>query len=198
MQDFTDEWVQRDHELIEGIRSSDPERVRLAQCLYIRMYNQRLFRRVRAFAVGDANAEDLCQEAWLTALRKLRAGEYRPQPGRTSFAWLTGIGHNKVRTWHRSVFREERRIRNAQRHEPQPEPEPGPDDVVLSQQRAERVRRALQVLTHTQRLAITKWCVNGIYEVAEKRRLAAAATRALKQLRKLLDEEESTDVTQSK
>src|SRR5262245_49233760 len=108
MQDFTSElWIARDHELVEGIRSLDARVARPAQQLYVAAYSQPLFGRVRAYALGDANAEDLCQETWLTALRKLRAGQYQSRADRCSLGWLINIGFNKVRTWRRTVFREQ-------------------------------------------------------------------------------------------
>src|SRR5690606_3461075 len=54
----------------------------------MRRYNRRLFRVVRAVVRDDAEAEDLCQEAWLRAYRSL-AGLHN---GSAFASWLAKIG----------------------------------------------------------------------------------------------------------
>jgi RNA polymerase sigma-70 factor, ECF subfamily len=81
-------------------------------------------------------ADEVVQETWLTAVRRLRAFD----PGRGSFAaWLRGIAANVLR----NQLRRERR-----RRPPAPAPSANgtPEDDLERRDRAERVTRALAAL----------------------------------------------------
>jgi len=77
--------------LVEQARAGDPA---ARQRLY-RQHVQRVFRTVRGMLRSDAEAEDVTQDAMLTALTSL--DRYSPRSGTRFAAWLTTIAVNTTR-----------------------------------------------------------------------------------------------------
>jgi RNA polymerase sigma-70 factor, ECF subfamily len=83
-------------ELVGLARAGD----RVARQRLYRQYVGRVFRTVRGTLRSDAEAEDVTQDAMLTALTSL--GRYSPRPGTRFVAWLAAIA---VNTMHRRFRR---------------------------------------------------------------------------------------------
>jgi RNA polymerase sigma-70 factor (ECF subfamily) len=83
-------------ELVDLARGGD----RVARQRLYRQYVARVFRTVRGTLRSDAEAEDVTQDAMLTALTSL--GRYSPRSGTRFVAWLTTIA---VNTMHRRFRR---------------------------------------------------------------------------------------------
>jgi RNA polymerase sigma-70 factor (ECF subfamily) len=83
-----EEVVQR---LVEQARAGD----RAARQRLYRQHVQRVFRTVRGLVRSDAEAEDVTQDAMLTALTSL--DRYNPRSGTRFAAWLTTIAVNTTR-----------------------------------------------------------------------------------------------------
>ncbi len=83
-------------ELVNLARAGD----RVARQRLYRQYVGRVFRTVRGTLRSDAEAEDVTQDAMLTALTSL--GRYSPRSGTRFVAWLTTIA---VNTMHRRFRR---------------------------------------------------------------------------------------------
>jgi RNA polymerase sigma-70 factor (ECF subfamily) len=77
--------------LVEQARAGD----RAARQRLYRQHVQRVFRTVRGMLRSDAEAEDVTQDAMLTALTSLN--RYSPRSGTTFAAWLTTIAINTTR-----------------------------------------------------------------------------------------------------
>ena len=77
--------------LVEQARAGD----RAARQRLYRQHVQRVFRTVRAMLRSDAEAEDVTQDAMLTALTSL--DRYSPRSGTRFAAWLTTIAVNTTR-----------------------------------------------------------------------------------------------------
>jgi RNA polymerase sigma-70 factor (ECF subfamily) len=82
--------------LVDSARAGD----RAARQRLYRQYVGRVFRTVRGTLRSDAEAEDVTQDAMLTALTSL--GRYSPRSGTRFVAWLTAIA---VHTMHRRFRR---------------------------------------------------------------------------------------------
>ena len=78
-------------ELVERARAGD----RAARQRLYRQHVQRVFRTVRGMLRSDAEAEDVTQDAMLTALTSL--DRYSPRSGTRFVAWLTTIAVNTTR-----------------------------------------------------------------------------------------------------
>ena len=78
-------------ELVERARAGD----RAARQRLYRQHVQRVFRTVRGMLRSDAEAEDVTQDAMLTALTSL--DRYSPRSGTRFAAWLTTIAINTTR-----------------------------------------------------------------------------------------------------
>ena len=78
-------------ELVERARAGD----RAARQRLYRQHVQRVFRTVRGMLRSDAEAEDVTQDAMLTALTSL--DRYSPRSGTRFAAWLTTIAVNTTR-----------------------------------------------------------------------------------------------------
>jgi len=114
--------------LVEQARAGD----RAARQRLYRQHVQRVFRTVRGMLRSDAEAEDVTQDAMLTALTSL--DKYSPRSGTRFVAWLTTIAVNTTRR----RFRRRRPELTATGELPEvasAEPELG-DDVDLVRQRA--------------------------------------------------------------
>jgi RNA polymerase sigma-70 factor (ECF subfamily) len=77
--------------LVEQARAGD----RAARQRLYRQHVQRVFRTVRGMLRSDAEAEDVTQDAMLTALTSL--DKYSPRSGTRFVAWLTTIAVNTTR-----------------------------------------------------------------------------------------------------
>jgi RNA polymerase sigma-70 factor (ECF subfamily) len=77
--------------LVEQARAGD----RAARQRLYRQHVQRVFRTVRGMLRSDAEAEDVTQDAMLTALTSL--DRYSPRSGTSFAAWLTTIAVNTAR-----------------------------------------------------------------------------------------------------
>jgi RNA polymerase sigma-70 factor, ECF subfamily len=77
--------------LVEQARAGD----RVARQRLYRQHVQRVFRTVRGMLRSDAEAEDVTQDAMLTALTSL--DRYSPRSGTRFAAWLTTIALNTMR-----------------------------------------------------------------------------------------------------
>jgi RNA polymerase sigma-70 factor (ECF subfamily) len=77
--------------LVEQARAGD----RAARQRLYRQHVQRVFRTVRGMLRSDAEAEDITQDAMLTALTSL--DKYSPRSGTRFVAWLTTIAVNTTR-----------------------------------------------------------------------------------------------------
>jgi RNA polymerase sigma-70 factor (ECF subfamily) len=77
--------------LVEQARAGD----RAARQRLYRQHVQRVFRTVRGMLRSDAEAEDVTQDAMLTALTSL--DRYSPRSGTRFAAWLTAIAVNTTR-----------------------------------------------------------------------------------------------------
>jgi hypothetical protein len=86
--DPSDDALERERKLVNGIRSRDPKINGAAHRAIFKAYNRPLFAILRKYSIDGDSAQDLCQLSWLTALRKIAAGEYEPQPERRLFSWL--------------------------------------------------------------------------------------------------------------
>jgi RNA polymerase sigma-70 factor (ECF subfamily) len=114
--------------LVEQARAGD----RAARQRLYRQHVGRVFRTVRGMLRSDAEAEDVTQDAMLTALTHL--DRYRPRSGTGFAAWLTTIAINTTRR----RFRRQRPALTATGELPEvasADPELG-DDVDLARQRA--------------------------------------------------------------
>jgi RNA polymerase sigma-70 factor (ECF subfamily) len=78
-------------QLVDQARAGD----RAARQRLYRQHVARVFRTVRGVLRSDAEAEDVTQDAMLTALTSL--GRYSPRPGTRFVAWLTTIALNTAR-----------------------------------------------------------------------------------------------------
>jgi DNA-directed RNA polymerase specialized sigma24 family protein len=193
MQNFSaKEWVGYDHQVVEDIRSSDDERYEAGAGKYVRAYSQRLQRFLRRYTLQDAIAEDLAQEAFFTAIEKIRAGQFQADPARSSWSWLVTIGANKARTWARSCMRADERGRAW--HERWFEPAPALDILVMER---ERFYRALALLPPAQRAAIRNQILVGLCGTKDLPNDRAHLCKALKSLNQLFQEEGSNDVQPS-
>jgi DNA-directed RNA polymerase specialized sigma24 family protein len=193
MQNFSaKEWVGYDHEIVEDIRSSDDERYEAGANKYVRAYSTRLQRFLRRYTLQDSIAEDVAQEAFLTAIQKIRAGQFQAVPERSSWSWLVTIGANKARTWARSSRRTEERGRVWQEHFV----ETAPALEILIMER-ERFYRALARLPPSQRAAIRSQILVGLGTAKDLPNDRAHLCKALKSLNQLFHEEGSNDVLPS-
>jgi len=115
-------------ELVERARAGD----RAARQRLYRQHVQRVFRTVRGMLRSDAEAEDVTQDAMLTALTSL--DRYSPRSGIRFAAWLTTIAVNTTRR----RFRRRRPELTATGELPEvadPSSDPA-EDVDLARQRA--------------------------------------------------------------
>ena len=115
-------------ELVERARAGD----RAARQRLYRQHVQRVFRTVRGMLRSDAEAEDVTQDAMLTALTSL--DRYSPRSGTRFAAWLTTIAVNTTRR----RFRRRRPELTATGELPEvadPSSDPA-EDVDLARQRA--------------------------------------------------------------
>jgi RNA polymerase sigma-70 factor (ECF subfamily) len=104
------------------------------------VYFDRLAQYARWRCAGLADlADDVVQEAWLTAVRRLRS--FDPSKG-TFFGWLCGIASNSARNAIRSRRRERKRSRPLN---PEDDPHTATTDLVAIE-KAERVAMALSAL----------------------------------------------------
>ena len=114
--------------LVEQARAGD----RAARQRLYRQHVQRVFRTVRGMLRSDAEAEDVTQDAMLTALTSL--DRYSPRSGTRFVAWLTAIAVNTTRR----RFRRRRPELTATGELPEiadPDSDLG-DDIDLARQRA--------------------------------------------------------------
>jgi DNA-directed RNA polymerase specialized sigma24 family protein len=193
MQNFSaKEWVGYDHGIVEDIRSPDDERYEAGASKYMRAYGLRLQRFLMRYTLQDSIAEDLAQEAFFTAIQKIRSGQFRADPERSSWSWLVTIGANKARTWARSSMRAEERGRSW--HERCFEPAPTIELLVMQR---ERFFRALARLPPAQRAAIDSQILVGLCGAKELANVRAHLCKALKSLNQLFQEEGSNDVQPS-
>lgn len=106
-----------DEEVVVRVRAGDSHLFEV----FMRRYNQRLYRAVRAILQNDADAEDTVQQAYVNAYRHLDQFE-----GRARFStWLIRIAVyealSKKRRIHNTPLRSERRIVRAVSAAPDPE-----------------------------------------------------------------------------
>ena len=114
--------------LVDQARAGD----RVARQRLYRQHVQRVFRTVRSMLRSDAEAEDVTQDAMLTALTSL--DRYSPRSGTRFVAWLTTIAVNTTRR----RFRRRRPELTATGELPEiadPDSDLG-DDIDLARQRA--------------------------------------------------------------
>jgi hypothetical protein len=188
-----DEWVRFERLIIEGLRDSCPHISAMASRLYVGAYANPLQRRLQGFALDDAIAEDLSQDALYTAHGKLASGQFTPDGLRSSWPWLLGIGRNKLKTWRRGRAREYERVRMWMTLPA--ELTVTPEDRAV---RKDSLLRGIQRLPQAQRAAIDKLLVRRLYGADERDSLRSNLSKALKNLTQILNEEESSDVQQAK
>jgi RNA polymerase sigma-70 factor (ECF subfamily) len=102
------------------------------------------------------HADDVAQEAWLTAVRRLAAFD----PGKGDFlAWLRGVAANLLRN----------RFRRRRRERPLRDAAARPADAAADRERAEQVARALAELPERHEAALRAKYLDGrsVQEMAE-------------------------------
>lgn len=138
-------------------------------------YFDRLARYVRWRCGGLSDlADDVTQEVWLTAVRRLRS--FDPDRG-DFFAWLCGIASNSARNAIRSRLRHRQRTRPLGRDD---EPPVGREDPI-SVEKAERVATALAELPdHYEAVLRAKYLDRqGVEEIATARGNTVKAVESL-------------------
>ncbi len=104
-----------------------------------------VWRTVRAMGISHAYAEDLVQEVFIAARRRLPTYDRNRSEG----AWLFGITRNEVLAFRRAAGRYERRI-----HRVEPAPSPAqPDELLQKHQAAHFVEDFLAQLDEPMRLS---------------------------------------------
>ncbi len=184
---------------VDAARRGDGEAAR-------RLYSQhvgRVFRAVRGLCHSEADAEDVAQETFATALRRLDAYRYRPE---TRFvAWLCTVGLNLAR----KRLRTERRAEAAGLRESAAGVErmaaagpadrsdavASPEDALLLAQRRERLLAALAELPERDRAVVSLRYGAGLSapEVAEALSLTSANVRKICERQRGFLEERLTD-----
>jgi DNA-directed RNA polymerase specialized sigma24 family protein len=191
--DPSDDALERERKLVNGIRSRDPKINGAAHRAIFKAYNRPLFAILRKYSIDGDSAQDLCQLSWLTALRKIAAGEYEPQPERRLFSWLVRIGKYHTLTWNRGWRRYEhtRRSHHTERLL-EPTPPASPEIIAMSNQ---ALASALERLPPAQRSAFHQR-INGMYDANERDRVKDNFARAIRNLQIQLSneyEKEGTD-----
>jgi RNA polymerase sigma factor (sigma-70 family) len=187
MGDFNSEESQeQDRRLVADIRGQEPRVSDAAHRTLVRKYNQALFRLIAKWSLSEASAQDICQLAWLTALKKITDGSYESRPGRGFFSWLAVIGKNQTMTWLRGLRRYENAIDAYQQLEDgcSDRRHAGPEQLTASK---EEIQRAFAKLSKTQQRAIHRWSY-GLYDAAERARCEINFHKAIKHLRKLIQQ----------
>ncbi len=123
--------------LVEQARGGD----RAARQRLYRQHVNRVFRTVRGLLRTDAEAEDVTQDAMLTALTSL--GRYSPRSGTPFAAWLTAIAVNTARRRFRRR-RPELTASGDLPDVPAADADPG-DDVDSARQRAALLRAVAEL-----------------------------------------------------
>jgi len=152
---------ERDRACLERVRRGDSHAL---EELYDR-YNDFLYSLVRRIVSAAAEAEDVMQEAWLSAWR--RASTYDPARGSVA-AWLVTIARSRAIDRVRSEGARQR-AGLASELDP-PEPAEDPSRAVMDAQRRERVTAALAGLEPQHRQVLELGYFSGLTqsEIANK------------------------------
>jgi RNA polymerase sigma-70 factor (ECF subfamily) len=125
----------------------------------MRRYNQRLYRIARSIVHSDSDAEDVVQQAYLSAYTNLEKFQGHARFG----TWLTRIAINEALG----------RIRGGRRMQPLgdgvdadlglgPSPEPNPEDQAAMKQTRELLEKAILSLPETYRVTLVLRDVEGL------------------------------------
>lgn len=155
-------------------------------------YRRQIFNLMYRYSQNDEDAADLTQESFVKAYRRL--GQYRP--GGRFFSWLYALAVNVAKDWYRnSRRRQSLRLDLARNSEPLGEISQQEIQVQRRQQ-MDLVEGALAQLSPTTReMVVLRYRhEQGIKEIARIFEMGHSAvkmriSRALRQLRKILEEE---------
>jgi len=117
---------------------------------------------------SPADAEDAVQQAWMQVWRS--AGSYDPRRG-TVAAWLLTMARTRALDLYRSLAARRRAETAADPEPASPPPDPMADAVQV--QLGQRVRQALESLTHQQRQALEVAYFEGLSQSEVAQRLGA-------------------------
>ena len=137
-----------DTELVERARAGDAD----AFGELVERYQAAVYRVARAALRSATEADDVTQEAFIAAYRKLR--DYR---GDASFkTWLLAIAWNTARMQRRSAWRWLDRFRQTDDADPLPGPRPIPsqEQALISRDVRARVRQTVMTLSPNYREAL--------------------------------------------
>jgi RNA polymerase sigma-70 factor (ECF subfamily) len=114
----------------------------------VQRYNRRLFRLLRSILRDDAEAEDALQQAYLAAYRHLASFDGRARVS----TWLTRIAIHEALARHRGK-RRRALLQRGLAIEP-PASSRRPDEVMMRQQHASELERAIDALPHRYRVVV--------------------------------------------
>jgi RNA polymerase sigma-70 factor (ECF subfamily) len=158
--------------LVEQARAGD----RAARQRLYRQHVNRVFRTVRGLLRSDAEAEDVTQDAMLTALTSL--DRYSPRSGTRFAAWLTAIAVNTTRR----RFRRRRPELTATGELPEaPAPDGDPsDDIDRGRQRAALLRAVAELEPREREIVTLRYGAElNAAEIAAQLGLTAANVRKI-------------------
>jgi RNA polymerase sigma factor (sigma-70 family) len=186
--DATRRWM-ADRELVAAVRVGDD---RAFEELY-RRHRDRIAAYVRRRVRDTARVDDLVQDAFLSALRRMRATDCEIAFG----PWIHGIARNAVIDhWRRTSRAEEVSVEAEARLHPSDRVRlvgsPGPDAELLGRERLDHLRGAFDELPETQGRVLVMRELDGLSyrEIAERLELTRPAVeRALLCARRRLEAE---------
>lgn len=181
-EDYETDYREEDERNLVLMAVANPDAFR---ALY-RHYLPRIYGYIASRVDSAQDAEDLTAETFLNMIKALRQFEYR---GAGSFAaWLFRIALNQVAAFHR---RSPPRTHSLEDLPPLPSTNPAPEDWLSQQERSERVRAMLTMLSPRRQEIVTLRFYGGLRnrEIAvvlglDERSVAAHLSRALADLQR--------------
>ena len=189
---LTEQMAGGEDEAVARARSGDAEAFRVL----VERHSRSVFRLAFRMTGNEHDAEDVVQETFLKAYRKLDAFEERAQFG----SWLHRIAANCAYDLLRARLRHDEHVERGEVSDSDHvlalrSPEPGPDRLVIGGEVQRRLRAALARMSALERSAFTLRHLEGmsIAEIARALDLDASAAkqsvfRAVRKLRQALGE----------